>query len=98
MRIVDAFDPLPVRVHPMFGEYAIYLDDRNFGFIVDDVLMVKPVPEAQELTAHLATGQVHPSSKQYPIVSEADLLDTDWLHEVAHTIAATQRVKQRKTL
>lgn len=96
LRILDAFDPLPVRVHSMFGEYAVYLDDRNFGFLVDNRLMLKPVPEAEELTAHLPTGKVHPESKQYPVVGEVELEDTDWLHEVAHTIAATQPVKTAK--
>lgn len=92
-RILDIFDPLPVRVHPMFGEYAVYLDDRNFAFIIDNRLMLKPVPEAEELTEHLERGQVHPESKLYPIVDEDGLLDSDWLFEVAHTIASTQPVK-----
>ncbi|WP_293699659.1 TfoX/Sxy family protein [uncultured Agrococcus sp.] len=95
-RILDALDPLPVRVHPMFGEYAVYLDDRNFGFIVDDRLMLKPVPEAEELTEHLARGRVHPESKLYPIVEEDELHESDWLFEVVQTIASTQPVKQRR--
>ena len=81
----------------MFGEYAVYLDDRNFGFIIDNRLMLKPVPEAEELTAHLKRGQIHPESKLYPVVEEDDLIERDWLFEVAHTIASTQPVKpQRK--
>jgi TfoX/Sxy family transcriptional regulator of competence genes len=89
-RVHEAFDPLPIRLQAMFGEHAVYCDDRNFAFLCDDTLLVKLVPEAEELTAELPRGRVHPGSKLYGVVDDERMRDTAWLHEVAQTIAATQ--------
>lgn len=89
-RIEQAFDPLPIRLQPMFGEHAIYCDDRIFGFVCDDTLLLKLVPEAAELTEHLPRGEAYPGSKPYGVVDDDAMADTAWLHEVAQTIAATQ--------
>lgn len=95
-RLQQAFEPLPIRLQPMFGEFAIYCDDRIFGFVCDDTLLLKLVPEAEELTAELPRGEAYPGSKPYGIVDDDRLLDIDWLHEVAQTIAATQPAKPAK--
>ena len=39
-RLYEAFEPLPIRLQPMFGEHAIYCDDRIFGFVCDDTLLL----------------------------------------------------------
>lgn len=95
-RIQDAFDPLPIRLQPMFGEHAIYCDDRIFGFVCDDTLLLKLVPEAEELTAQLPRGEAYPGSKPYGVVGDDAMDDTEWLHEVAQTIASTQPHKPPK--
>ena len=94
-RLHEAFEPLPIRLQPMFGEHAIYCDDRIFVFVCDDVLLLKLVPEAEELTAELPRGEAYPESKPYGIVDDDRMRDTDWLHEVAQTIASTQPQKAR---
>lgn len=95
-RIREALEPLPIRLQAMFGEQAIYCDDRIFGFVCDDVLLLKLVPEASELTEHLPRGEAYPGSKDYGIVDDDAMADVDWLHEVAQTIAATQPHKPAK--
>lgn len=95
-RILDALDPLPIRLQPMFGEHALYCDDRIFAFVCDDTLLLKLVPEAAELTEPLARGEAYPGSKPYGVVEVDRLDDTEWLHETVQTIAATQVPKPRK--
>lgn len=95
-RIRAAFEPLPVRLQPMFGEHAIYCDDRIFGFVCDDTLLLKLVSDAAELTDHLPRGEAYPGSKPYGIVDDAAMDDIDWLHEVAQTIASTQPHKPQQ--
>ncbi|WAC66337.1 TfoX/Sxy family protein [Agrococcus sp. SL85] len=95
-RIERALDPLPIRLQPMFGEHALYCDDRVFAFVCDDTLFLKLVPEAAELTAHLPRGEAYPGSKPYGIADDDAMADTEWLHEVVQTIAATQPHKPRK--
>lgn len=93
---MQALEPLPVRVHRMFGEYALYLDDRVVGFICDDTLLLKRVSEAAELTDGLPNGFPHPRSDPYALVDETLLADTDWLHETVLTIASTQPQKRKR--
>ena len=95
-RLHEAFEPLPIRLQPMFGEHAIYCDDRIFGLVCDDTLLLKLVPEAEELTADLPRGEAYPGSKPYGVVDDDRMRDTEWLHEVAQTIAATQQPKPAK--
>ncbi|WP_072313043.1 TfoX/Sxy family protein [Agrococcus sp. Marseille-P2731] len=89
-RISAAFEPLPIRLQPMFGEHAIYCDDRIFGFVCEDTLLLKLVPEAAELTEHLPRAEAYPGSKPYGVVDDDAMDDVDWLHDVAQTIASTQ--------
>ena len=95
-RLRESFEPLPVRLQPMFGEHAIYCDNRIFGFVCEDVLLLKLVPEAEELTAALPRGEAYPGSKPYGVVDDDRMRDIDWLHEVAQTIASTQPHKPAK--
>lgn len=96
-RILEALEPLPVRAHPMFGEYAVYCDDRVFGFVCDDTLFLKLVDEATELVAELPRGEAYPGSKPYAIADEDALARTEWLHDTVQTIASTQPQKRPKS-
>ena len=53
-------------------------------------LLLKLVPEAEELTAEQPRGGAHPGSKLYGVVDGDRMRDTARSHEVAQTIAATQ--------
>ena len=63
--------PLPFTVKRMFGEYAIYLDEKVLGFVCDDTLFVKDRPEARLHLPDAPTGHPYPGSKPYIDTSEA---------------------------
>ena len=44
--ILDILSALPLTVRKMFGEYALYLDDKVVAFVCDDTLFIKPTPGA----------------------------------------------------
>ncbi len=54
----------------MFGEYALYLDDRIVAFICDDTLFLKPTPGALALLPDVEQGPCYPGSKSYLILTE----------------------------
>lgn len=68
--ILEQLEPLPVRSRSMFGEYALYFEDKVVGFVCDDTIFLKQSPAS----AGLALGQAYPGSKDYAIV-DADLLE-----------------------
>ena len=68
--VLEQLEPLNVRAKAMFGEYALYCDERVVGFICDDTVFLKPSPA----TAGLGLGPCYPGSKDYAIVS-ADVVE-----------------------
>jgi TfoX/Sxy family transcriptional regulator of competence genes len=82
--ILDAIRGATVR--RMFGEYAIYLDGKVLGFICDDTLFLKNLPEAQDLLADAELGEAYPGSKLY-IIADPWLDEPDVLARAACAIA-----------
>src|SRR4051812_8644813 len=76
--IEDQLAGLPIRTRPMFGEYAIYLDDKVVGFICDDTLFIKPAGIDLPGT-YLAPA--YPGSKEYNAVPAGLLEAPDWLQQ-----------------
>lgn len=88
--VEDQLRPLPVRLGRMFGEYAVYLDDRVVGFICDDTLFLKPVLEgeaAARLESRTGVGKPYPTAKDYRAVHGDALDDRDWLQVVVREVA-----------
>ena len=42
--VLEQLEPLNVRAKAMFGEYALYCDERVVGFICDDTVFLTPSP------------------------------------------------------
>lgn len=88
------------RVRRMFGEYALYADERTVALICDDLLYVKIVPESAELAPLCEQGAPYPGARPHYIVTE-DLLDTlqqlpELLCDIAKALPAA-KVKKRKS-
>jgi TfoX/Sxy family transcriptional regulator of competence genes len=57
----------------MFGEYALYLDDKVVAFICDDQLFLKPTPEGRSYLGSVIEAPPYPTAKNYfLLVSEPD--------------------------
>ena len=85
--ILDQLADLSVRVHPMFGEYALYCDDKVVGFICDDTLLIKPTPAGVTHAPDLPAGRPYPGAKDY-IQVDGDLIENrDWLQTLVRLTA-----------
>jgi len=65
----------------MFGEYALYVDEKVVAFACDNSLFVKPSAAAARLAPHLPQRPPYPGAKDYPVADEL-LDDTDRLREL----------------
>jgi TfoX/Sxy family transcriptional regulator of competence genes len=95
--IEDQLAGLPIRTKSMFGEYALYVDDKVVGFICDDTLFIKP----SEVDAAVLDGTVmapaYPGSKLYHSVPGDLLEDSEWLHTaITRTAEALPAPKPKK--
>ena len=69
--ILDQLDrPERFSVKPMFGEFAIYADGKTIGFICDDQLLLKIMPESSLLEDRCERAPAYPGSKDYYLVPE----------------------------
>lgn len=85
--ILEQLDGLDVRVRKMFGEYALYCDEKLPAFICDDTLFVKILDGNEKLASELSKGPCYPGSKDYYIVPSERLDDREWLQALIRTTA-----------
>lgn len=71
----------------MFGEYALYLDEKVVAFACDNSLFVKPSAAAARLAPDLPQRPPYPGAKDYPVADEL-LDDTDALRRLLAETAA----------
>lgn len=57
----------------MFGEYALYLDEKVIAFACDNSLFIKPTEAATKFAPELPQRPPYPGAKDYPVADE--LLD-----------------------
>ena len=85
--VLDQLDPLAVRVRSMFGEYALYCDDKTVAFICDDTVFMKPTDVAGELLGPETMAPAYPGSKLYYAVPGECLENRDWFQDLVQRTA-----------
>jgi TfoX/Sxy family transcriptional regulator of competence genes len=85
--IEDQLGGLDIRTTRMFGEYAIYCDNKVVGFICDDTLFVKPSPVDPAVLEGTVLAPAYPGSKDYHSVPGDLLEDREWLHTAIQATA-----------
>jgi DNA transformation protein len=75
-----------LRSRKMFGEYAIYCNEKVVAFVCDDKLFIKPTNAGRKLIKNLEEAPAYPGSKLYFYISGDYWEDKEWLSEL---IAAT---------
>lgn len=70
--ILDQLRNLPnIRMRKMFGEYALYVDEKVVGLVCDDQLFVKITPEGKEHVGDdYQEGSPYPGAKPYMLIEE----------------------------
>lgn len=70
----------------MFGEYALYLDDKVVAFACDNQLYLKPTDEGRALLGTVSEHPAYPGSKLYFRIDE-QVDDRDLLRRAFETTA-----------
>lgn len=72
-------NPGRFKVRAMFGEYALYADNKVVALVCDDQLYVKIIPESDELAELCDTGAPYPGAKPHYVVEEHLLSKLEYL-------------------
>lgn len=73
----------------MFGEYAIYCEQRVVALVCDDKLYVKPTDGGRTYISDVVEKPPYPGAQPYFLISEDYWDDKNWLTELIR-ITTTQ--------
>jgi len=80
----------------MFGEYALYCNEKVVALICDDRLFVKPTQEGRAFAGPLEEAPPYPGSKPFLLVEEDRFEDRDWMTEFIRITAAALPIPKPK--
>ncbi|MBP9773074.1 MAG: TfoX/Sxy family protein [Candidatus Peribacteraceae bacterium] len=84
-----------MRSRRMFGEYALYCNDKVVAFICDDRLFVKPTVAGRQFLGDVTEAPAYPGSKMYFLIEEDKWEDRDFLSELI--VKTAGEVKEKKS-
>jgi TfoX/Sxy family transcriptional regulator of competence genes len=87
-RLLEQLEPLNVRARAMFGEYALYCDEKLVALVCDNTVFLKPSPASAGLGIHLVPAPPYPGAKDYFVVGEAIVEDDEAFRRVIRETAA----------
>ncbi len=77
-----------VRYRKMFGEYALYCDDKVVALVCDDQLYLKPTAPGRTYLQEVDAAPPYPGAKIYYRISEDRWDDREWMTTVVKLTAA----------
>lgn len=77
-----------VRNRKMFGEYALYCDEKVVALICDDRLFMKPTEPGRAYAGNPEETPPYPGSKPFLVIEEDKWEDREWLSELVRLTAA----------
>ena len=78
-----------IRSRKMFGEYAIYCDEKVVALVCDDVLYIKPTSAGKKFLDETHEAPPYPGAKNYLKVPEEKWEDRDWLTKLVSQTTAS---------
>lgn len=85
-----------VHAKKMFGEYAIYCDEKVVALVCDDQLFLKPTDAGKAyLKSHLE-GCPYPGAKPYLLISGDQWEDEEWLTQLLKITATELPIPKKK--
>lgn len=79
----------------LFGEYALYIDDKVVAFACDNSLFIKPSQASMRLAPDLPQRPPYPGSRDYPVADEL-LDDSDRMCKLILATAALMPARKRR--
>ncbi len=88
-----------VRSRKMFGEYALYCNEKVVALICDDRLYVKPTAAGKAFAGNPEEASAYPGSKPFLVIDEDRWEDREWMSKLIRMTAdelPAVKVKKRK--
>lgn len=88
--LLDQLRALPgVRARKMFGEYALYCEEKVVALVCDNQLFVKITPAGKTLVGErYQEGEAYPGSRPFMVIDAEEIEDSERLCELIRVTAA----------
>lgn len=86
-----------VHAKKMFGEYAVYCDNKVVALVCDDALFIKPTQMGKEYLVNYTEGCPYPGAKPYLAISGEMWEEAEWLSELIKITASALPVPKKKS-
>jgi TfoX/Sxy family transcriptional regulator of competence genes len=83
-----------VRYKKMFGEYALYLEEKVVALVCDNQLFIKPTPQGRKFIGEAIEAPAYPGAKPSFLIE--DLEDSAWLTQLIQITAKALPVPKVK--
>ena len=77
--VIEKLGPLEITAQPMFGEYGLYYQGKNFALVCDNTLFVKITAAGAAIAGRVGQGAPYGGAKPAFRISPAKLNDRDWI-------------------
>ena len=71
-----------IKYRKMFGEYAIYVNNKIVGLICDNSLFIKPTDGGRKFIGEPIEAPPYPGAKNSFLIEQID--DSEWLSELVN--------------
>ena len=97
--LLDQLSSLPnVRARKMFGEYALYCDEKVVALVCDNQLFVKITPRGKALVGkHYLEGEAYPGARPSMVIGAEFIDDHEQLCELIQATADALPAPKPKT-
>lgn len=95
--VLEKLQPLEVSAKPMFGEYGLYYQGKNFALVCNNTLFVKITDAGAGVAGRVNQAPPYDGAKPAYRISSAKLNDREWIISLVKvTSAALAPPKKRK--
>lgn len=71
-----------IRIRKMFGEYALYCNDKVVALVCDDQFYIKPTDAGKQFIGTVEESPPYPGSKPFYVIGEEKWEDREWMGEL----------------
>lgn len=89
-------NPQRFSARAMFGEYALYVDDKAIALICDDQLYVKILPASAGLEGHCEKGPPYQGAKLHYVITDEQITALTQLPAILLEVFAALPPKKKK--
>jgi TfoX/Sxy family transcriptional regulator of competence genes len=94
--VLEKLRPLEITAKPMFGEYGLYYQGKNFALVCDNTVFVKITAAGADVAGRVGRASHYDGAKAAYRISPAKLNDRDWIISLVTTTSEALPLPKKK--